>query len=167
MCIYAFPAASKKLEINLIILNHFESLLKKKIEIIYPILSLFHSKFKSIFSNNYFSIHSNPLSIILYLLQSLFKYKFTSIFSNTSFSITFSPSKSTLIFLYPLLNHNTLLSFSISPFLSHSILHPSRSIFFNLSFSTSSYALSIYVNLFLCLCQSQFTSIFFNLPFSI
>ena len=77
---------------NLILLNHFESLLQKKIEIIYPILSLFHSKFMSIFSNNYFSIQSNPLTIILNLVLSLFPYKFTSIFSNTYFSIPYNPS---------------------------------------------------------------------------
>ena len=81
----------------------FESLLQKKIEIIYPILSLFHSKFSSIFSNNYFSVHSNPLSIIFNLLLSLFRYKFTSIFSNTYFSIPYNPS-SILLNLFPSLN---------------------------------------------------------------
>ena len=40
-------------------------------------------------------------------------------------------------------------------------------IFYNHLISISSYALSIHVNLFLCFCQSKFTSIFFNLPFSI
>ena len=69
----------------LLFLLFYFILLQKKIETIYPILSLFHSKYTSIFSNNYFSIHSTPSSIILNIFLSLFQSKFTSIFFNLPF----------------------------------------------------------------------------------
>ena len=83
----------------------------KNIEIIYPILSLFYSKFTSIFSYNYFSIHSNPLSIILNLFQFFFNINSRLSFPILAFLSLTILHQSSLIFFYLLVNHNTRLSF--------------------------------------------------------
>ena len=90
-------------------------------------IRIFYYKFTSIFSNNYFSIHSNPLYIILNLFLYLFQYKSTSIFSNTYTFLSL-----TILHQSSLVSHNTRLFFTISPLISHSILHLSTSIFFYL-----------------------------------
>ena len=101
-------------------------------KIIYPMLSHFHSKSTSIFSNNCFSIHSTPFSMILNLFLPLFNINLRLSFPILTFISLTILHQSSLTFSYLLVNHNTRLSFSISPFLSHSILHLSMSIFFYL-----------------------------------
>ena len=129
-------------------MNHFESLIYKKKEIIYPILYFFHSKLTSIFSNNYFSIHSNPLSIILNFFLSLFNINSRLSFPILTFLSLTILHQSFLIFFYLLVNHNTHLSLSVSPFLSHSILHLLTSIFFYLFVNlTSRLSFSIFHSL--------------------
>ena len=95
---------------------------QKKIQIIYPILSLF------ILISRLFFLITTFLSIPILYLSSL-------IFSNfpiLTFLFLIVVHQSFLIFFYLLVNHNTRISSSISPFLSHSILHLSTSIFFYL-----------------------------------
>ena len=86
----------------------------------------------AIFSIHLISISSNPSSIHLNLFLYLRQYKCMS------------------IFFYLFVNINSRLYFSISPFLSYSILHLSTSIFFYLILSF------IYqIHLFLFSCQSS------------
>ena len=95
--------------------------------IIYLILC--KSKFTYLF-NFPFSISFYPLSIHVNLFISSCQSRSMAIFSNHLISISSNLShQSTLIFFYPFVNLNSRLSFSISPFLSHTILHLSTSIF--------------------------------------
>ena len=111
----------------------------------------------AIFSNHLISISSNPSSILLNLFLSLNNHNTRLSFSISPFLSHSNPHLSTSIFFYLFVNLNSRLSSSISAFLSHFILHLSSSI----------YPLSIHVNLFLSLSESQYAPIFFNLHFSI
>ena len=86
----------------------------------------------AIFSNHLISISPNPLCIHLNLFLSLHQSKFMYIFFNLRFSISFYSTSINVNLFYLIFNFNSRLSSSISPFLSHSILHLSKSMLFYL-----------------------------------
>ena len=129
-------------------------------------LSLFQYKFTSIFSNTYFSIPYNPLSILLNLFLSLSQSQYTSIFFKFSIS-PFLPHSilhlSTSIFFYLFVNLTSRLSFSIFNSLSHTMLNLSTWIFFYVFVNLNS-RLSFSISLFLSHSILHLpTSIFFYL----
>ena len=126
--------------------NNYFSIHSNPLSIILNLfLSLFQYKFTTIFSNTYFSIPYNPSSILLNIFLSLSQLQYTSIFFNLLFSISFYSTSMNVIFFYFFVNLNSPLSSSISPFLSHPILHLSTSIFL--------YLLANQVDVYLSLLQ--------------